>query len=936
VRAIVRALRFVRISANAHTVCRSPRKQISVLISALEETVSDDCFRNATECTSPQGLAGSSRFPYNLAKSLISQHRQLAINRTLVAEWTFERCGRTVRADLQTAINLSGFLSMMTELCLTRLAEWLDAFTKLKSWLIPVRRRRSRPNLYAIDSFELRTLLAVAIPSVTIDDAVVTEGDSGTKNAVVTVRLSSPMSTSLTLNWATRNVTAAAGLDYLAQIGRAIIPAGSTRTEISVSVLGDRIFEPDEFFDVLVSGPRNVSFLKTAARIRIVENETRPTVSIGDVTVAEGAVAALKLQLSHASSTPILVSVATRDLAATSLTDYVAVRQVIAILAGQTSWTVSVATRHDVIDELDESLEIQLTAATGAQIVRNIANVTILDNDAPPIVSLTMPQIKEGNVGTTNVLATVSLTSVSGLPVSVDVAAAAITAARGIDFQFQNQTVTVPAGKLSVTIPIGIVGDLADEPSESFRLTISNARNATLNKVTQVLCVIPDDDGPILPLFALKDLIYLGGFRLPEGTFGSSTFDFAGNGLTFHPDRKSLFLASNPNNGLHVAEISIPEMLRLDGKTSLMPVARVLQPFRDLGRLLTINSDGRRNNPVLGSEELNLGGLLVADGGLTGSMFNGYTGAEPRTSSHTHFRTSTLNLSSLSSESFQGLLDIRSASDQVTGRVRAGYMARVPDQWQAWIGAEFVTGDGGQNRIQFSSAGPALFGFDAADPTGSSTKPLIYYPLDNPLQWMDPSWNKTVPPQLLFNGTSQVDGVVFAPGTRSVLFIGSNGVSSIGYGSGATFRDYARPYQGYHSLNGAYRYQIWSYDIDEIAAVRNGVKQPWQLKPTVYHFDLPTPEASKYLGGVAFDASTGRLYLAQKAAGPGYTPVIHVFQLGTPPVKSSAVKTSSLTNAGAVSSASADLVSDPEDLFDRDDASSPAMSKRMARRSRRK
>jgi hypothetical protein len=825
---------------------------------------------------------------------------------------------------------------MMIDLCITRLADWLDAFTVLRSWLIPIRRRRSRLKLHAIDSCELRTLLAVAIPTVTIDDAVVTEGDSGTKNTAVTVRLSSPMSTALTLNWATRNVTAAAGLDYVAQVGRVVIPAGSNRAELPVAVLGDRVFEPDEFFDVLVSGPRNVRYLKTAARIRIIDNDPRPTVSIGDVTVAEGAVATLRLQLSHASSTPIYVSVATRDQTASSLTDYVAVRQMIAIPAGQTWWPVSVATRHDLIDEHDETVNVLLTSATGAGILRGTATVTILDNDLPPIVSLTVPLIKEGNVAMTNVLATISLTSVSGLAVSVDVASADITGMKGIDYQFQNQTVTVPAGKLSVTIPIGIVGDQVDEPSESFQLTISNARNAALNKVTQVLCVIPDDDGPTLPLFALKDLKYLGGFRLPEGTFGSSTFDFAGNGLTFNPDKNSLFLASNPNNGLHVAEISIPDVLRIDGKTNLMPVARVLQPFRDLGRLLTISSDGRKNKPVLGSEELNLGGLLVADGGLTGAMFNGYTGAEPGSSTHTHFRTSTLNLSSLNSTTFQGLLDIRSASDHVTGRVRAGYMAKVPDQWQAWIGAEYVTGDGGQNRIQFSSAGPALFGFDAADPTGSSTKALIYYPLSNPLQWLDPGWNKAVPPQLLFNGTSQIDGVVFAPGTRSVLFIGSNGVSSIGYGAGATFRDNARPYQGYHSLNGTYRYQIWSYDIDEITAVRNGVKQPWQLNPTVYHFDLPTPEASKYLGGVAFDTSSGRLYLAQQAAGPGYTPVIHVFQLGTPPAQSSAVKSSLPTTAGNLNAASANLNADPEDLFDREDASIPAMTKRMARRSRRK
>ena len=64
-------------------------------------------------------------------------------------------------------------------------------------------------------------------------------------------------------------------------------------------------------------------------------------------------------------------------------------------------------------------------------------------------------------------------------------------------------------------------------------------------------------------------------------------------------------------------------------------------------------------------------------------------------------------------------------------------------------------------------------------------------------------------------------------------------------------------------------------------AVRHGVKSPWTLQPTsVVNFDLPTPEPSKFLGGTAFDAETGRLYISQKTAGVDATPVIHVYQLG--------------------------------------------------------
>jgi hypothetical protein len=254
----------------------------------------------------------------------------------------------------------------------------------------------------------------------------------------------------------------------------------------------------------------------------------------------------------------------------------------------------------------------------------------------------------------------------------------------------------------------------------------------------------------------------------------------------------------------------------------------------------------------------------------------GYTGAEPAQSSNSHFRTSSLNLASLNSESFAGLLDVRSNPNSISGRVRGGYMAEVPEQWRDYIGASYVTGAAGQNRIEFSSAGPALFGFDATNPAGSSGDPLVYYPISQALQW-----SSQYVAQPLFNGTTKIEGVAFVPGTRSVIFIGSNGLSEIGYGVGSSFYDKARPYSGFHSRNGNYQYQVWSYDIDDFMAVRNGSMASWQIKPTsVMNFYLPTPEPGKFLGGTAFDPATGRLYVAQKLAGPDSTPVIHVYQLG--------------------------------------------------------
>jgi hypothetical protein len=492
-----------------------------------------------------------------------------------------------------------------------------------------------------------------------------------------------------------------------------------------------------------------------------------------------------------------------------------------------------------------------------------------------PVVSITNTTIIEGR--SEQSLVQVSLSEVSDASVEVTYELSDITTQGSSDYVIVAERITIPAGQLSVMIPIITIDDVYDEPNEAFRLTLSNPVGAVLGQSNGII-TIDDPDGTQLPLFETNHLAYLGAFGVPEGPAGSSSLEFGGNAITYNPASNSLFMASNTNEGLHVAEVAIPASLVSTGVLAEMTGATVLQPFVDLGRLLTTNAAGQNAKPVLSYEDLNLGGLLVADGGLTGAMYMGYDGAEPALSTHSHFRTTTLNLATMTAAEFTGLVDVRQSSTAASGRLRGGYMAAVPDLWKTWIGADFVTGASGLNRIQFSSAGPALFGLNATAPAGSSGDALVYYPEGNELQWSTGTSNGPLP---IFNGTTKVEGVAFVPGTRSVIFIGSNGLSTIGYGLGSRFNDSARPYSGYHSQNGIYQYQIWAYDIEDFMAVRNGLKSPWSLQPTsVVNFDLPTPEPARFIGGTAYDAFTGRLYVSQKLAGPGQTPVIHVYQLG--------------------------------------------------------
>jgi hypothetical protein len=93
--------------------------------------------------------------------------------------------------------------------------------------------------------------------SLAINDAEVVEGDGGTVDAVFTVTLTAPSAQQVTVQFATSDTTATAGVDYVANSGTLTFAPGETTKTITVTVNGDLTVEPDEFFAVNLSNPTN-------------------------------------------------------------------------------------------------------------------------------------------------------------------------------------------------------------------------------------------------------------------------------------------------------------------------------------------------------------------------------------------------------------------------------------------------------------------------------------------------------------------------------------------------------------------------------------------------------------------------------------------------------------------------------------------------------
>ncbi len=116
------------------------------------------------------------------------------------------------------------------------------------------------------------TILNDDTPAVTIDDVIITEGDSGTRQAVFTVRLSDAYHQQVEVDYATVDGTASAGGDYTARTGTLTFTPGQTAKTVAVTVSGDTSLEVDETFFLDLSAPAGAT-LGDARGIGTIEND---------------------------------------------------------------------------------------------------------------------------------------------------------------------------------------------------------------------------------------------------------------------------------------------------------------------------------------------------------------------------------------------------------------------------------------------------------------------------------------------------------------------------------------------------------------------------------------------------------------------------------------------------------------------------------------
>ncbi|MCZ8365414.1 MAG: M10 family metallopeptidase C-terminal domain-containing protein [Microcystis sp. LE19-251.1A] len=252
--------------------------------------------------------------------------------------------------------------------------------------------------------------------SISINDVTVSEGNSGTTNAVFTVTLSNPVDTSVTLNYATANGTATtADNDYTAIATTPLtFNPGETSKTITVAVNGDTKVENNETFFVnlsnLQANGRNVTITDNQGQGTINDDDSTVTsqLSINDITVVEGqnSNAILTVTVNNPSTQQITVNYTTTAIDATANVDYTSQTGTLTIAANTSTATISIPILNDNLNEPDEAFTVTLSNAVNATINPDEAiGQVIITDTLQSAITRTLPTNVENLrlIGTNNI-----------------------------------------------------------------------------------------------------------------------------------------------------------------------------------------------------------------------------------------------------------------------------------------------------------------------------------------------------------------------------------------------------------------------------------------------------------------------------------------------------------------------------------------------------
>ncbi|TMC92287.1 MAG: hypothetical protein E6J12_03270 [Chloroflexi bacterium] len=363
-------------------------------------------------------------------------------------------------------------------------------------------------------------------PYISIGNATVIEGDSGTTVAALPVTLSTISAQPVSVHYYTSGGSAQSPRDFVQTQGTLTIAPGDTSATVNVTVNGDTNIESNESFTVNLNNAANANIGNSSGTGYILNDDITPTLTLNSPALYEGnsgnTNATFTITLQPASTTTASVTYATSDGSATAANnDYVPTFGTLVFSPGQTGKTVNVPVVGDTTAESDEFFTLNLGSPKNAVLLASSASAEI-QNDDPSQSGSHFLQIGdaaqlETDSGTNNMTFTVTLSPASTSTVTVTYATADNQAVSPSDYTATSGTLTFNAGQTSKTVMVAIVGDTVVEGDENFNVNLSSPSGATLLRSQATGHIINNDYNPTISV-SYPAVI--------EGNAGTTSMDF--------------------------------------------------------------------------------------------------------------------------------------------------------------------------------------------------------------------------------------------------------------------------------------------------------------------------------------------------------------------------------------------------------------------------
>ncbi len=227
------------------------------------------------------------------------------------------------------------------------------------------------------------------LPTIRLHEPIVAEGSGGLWSLKVTPTLSNASAFPVTVNFTTADGTALQHADYTPTNGTITFLPRTTSADISIPIVGDGLYEGDEYFFLRMSDPSGASLPSPSARITLTEDDP-PSLSISNVRLAEGNLGrkafTFDVALQGPSRQKIYVDYRTEDCSATASSgDYVPTSGRL-YFPEQTSssQSITVPVNGDTLAEGLEVFKVVLSNPVAAVLAKAVGNGTIVNDDKSP------------------------------------------------------------------------------------------------------------------------------------------------------------------------------------------------------------------------------------------------------------------------------------------------------------------------------------------------------------------------------------------------------------------------------------------------------------------------------------------------------------------------------------------------------------------------